>query len=100
MTLKLHQMRTTLNIEDEALKVIREYARKHGISQGQAVSDLVQRGAENVPKFKMKNGWVILEAAPGTPPLTNELLDQWELEDYDDEYRRVMALLKSSSGQN
>jgi hypothetical protein len=28
---------------------------------------------------------------PGTPPITNELLDQWEQEDYDEEFRRAMS---------
>ena len=85
-------MRTTLNIEEEALAVIREYAGKRGISQWQAVSELVQRGAGSLPKFKMKNGWVILEQPAGSPPLTNELLDKWEQEDYDEEYRRLISL--------
>ena len=48
-------------------------------------------GADGARKFKKKNGWVILDHPPGAPPLTNELLDQWEREDYDEEYRRAFS---------
>ena len=84
-------MRTTLNIEDDALLVIKKYAEDRDISMGQAASDLVHRGAENVPQFKKKNGWVIFDSPPGTPPLTNETLDKWEEEDYEEEHRRAFS---------
>lgn len=84
-------MRTTLNIEDEALLVIKKYAEERKISLGQAASDLVHRGAESLPKFKMKNGWVVFELPPGTRPLTNEILDKWEEEDYVEEHRRAFS---------
>ena len=84
-------MRTTLNIEEEALLVIKKYAEVREISLGQAASDLVHRGAESVPRFKMKNGWVIFELPPGTPPITNEMLDEWEQEEYGEEYRRALS---------
>jgi hypothetical protein len=82
-------MRTTLNIDDDALAALREYAEKHRLSLGEAASDLISRGVEATPKFKKKNGWVILDLPSGAPPLTNELLDQWEKEDYEEEYRRA-----------
>ena len=53
-----HQMRTTLNIEEEALLEIKKYAENRQISLGQATSDLVHRGAEAIAKPRMKNGWV------------------------------------------
>jgi len=84
-------MRTTLNIEEDALTVIKKYAEERDISLGQATSDLVQRGAENLPKFKMKNGWVIFDFPPGTPPLTNEMIEKWEEEDNEDEYQRAIS---------
>ena len=84
-------MRTTLNIDDGALMMIKKYADERDLSLGQAASDLVQRGAENLPEFKMKNGWVQFELPPGTPPLTNEMLDEWEKADYDEEFRRAFS---------
>ena len=84
-------MRTTLNIEDDALLVIKKYAEERDISLGQAASDLVQRGAESLPQFKMKNGWVVFDIPPGTPPLSNERLDEWKNEEYEEEYRRAIS---------
>lgn len=84
-------MRTTLNLDEDALLVIRKYAEERDISFGQAASDLVHRGAENIPQFKMKNGWVIFDVPPGTPPMTNEMLAEWEREDYEEEYRSALS---------
>ncbi len=84
-------MRTTLNIENDALMVIRKYAEERDLSLGQAASDLVHRGAESLPKFSIKNGWALLEPAPESPPLTLELMQQWENEDNDEEYRRAIS---------
>jgi hypothetical protein len=41
-------------------------------------------GDEDLPEFKMKNGWVQFELPPGTPPLTNEKLEEWETADQDE----------------
>jgi hypothetical protein len=84
-------MRTTLNIEDDALLVIRKYAEQREISLGQAASDLVHRGAELLPRFKTKNGWVVFEHPPGTAPLTNEMLDEWEKTEHEEEHRRAFS---------
>jgi hypothetical protein len=83
-------MRTTLNIEDGALSVIKKYAEERHVSLGQAASDLVHRGAESLPRFKTKNGWVQFELPPGSPPLTMELMEKWENEDYEEEYQRAI----------
>jgi len=84
-------MRTTLNIEDEALAVIKKYAEERHVSLGQAASDLVHRGAESLPQFETRNGWALLELPPGSPPLTMELMDKWENEDYEEEYQRAIS---------
>jgi hypothetical protein len=82
-------MRTTLNIEDAAFGQIKKYAEERGVSLGRAASDLVHRGAESLPKFKMKNGWVILERPPGSPPITSEYLEKIKQQEEEDEYRRA-----------
>jgi hypothetical protein len=84
-------MRTTLNIEDEALATLRKYAEDRHLSLGQAASDLISRGAEAVPKFKKKNGWVILDLPPGQPPLTTERVKQIQEEFDEEEYQRAMS---------
>ena len=84
-------MRTTLNIEPDALVAIRKYAEERAISMGQAASDLVHRGAETVPQFKMKNGWVLFDLPPGAPPLTSEVVHQREKAEYEEEFRRAVS---------
>jgi len=84
-------MRTTLNIDDEALSAIKKYAGDRQISLGQAASDLVNRGAQSLPEFKTKNGWVVFDLPPGAPPLTSEMLDDWEKTDYEEEHRRAFS---------
>jgi hypothetical protein len=41
-------MRITINIEDQAHALLKEYAREHKISMGQALSVLVKRGAQSI----------------------------------------------------
>ena len=84
-------MRTTLNIEDDALSVIRKYAGEREISLGQAASDLIQRGAESLPRFETKNGWVVFELPAGEPALTNETLAEWERAEHEEEHRRALS---------
>jgi hypothetical protein len=84
-------MRTTLNIEDEALSAIRKYANERGSSPGQAASDLVHRGARSLPQFKTKNGWVVFELPPGTPQITGEKLGEWEKAEHTEEHRRAFS---------
>ena len=84
-------MRTTLNMDDDALLAIKKYACHRRISLGQAASDLVHRGVESLPQFKMKNGWVVFELPTGTPPLTNETLDAWEKAEGYEEHRRAFS---------
>ena len=55
------------------------------ISVGQAAS------GQSVPQFKMKNGWVIFDVPAGTPPITNQTLDEWEAAEYQEEYRRAFS---------
>ncbi len=84
-------MRTTLNIEDEVLSTLKEYAEKRDLSLGQAASDLINLGVESLPKFKIKNGFALLERPAGSPPITPEMLTAAENAEYVEEYRRAMS---------
>jgi hypothetical protein len=50
-----------LNIDEDALLVIKRYAEERELSLGRAASDLIHRGAESIPQFNSKNGWVIFD---------------------------------------
>jgi hypothetical protein len=51
-----------------------------------------QAADEDLPEFKMKNGWVQFELPPGTRVLTNEKLEELETADYEEEFRRAFSL--------
>ena len=58
-------MRTTLNIDDEALRAARELAVQHRISLGDATSFLIKRGLSvSLPHIE-KNGFALFNVEPG-----------------------------------
>lgn len=73
-------MRTTLSLQDDAVKVIREYAKRRRLSLGQAASELVRRGARCQLGIREKNGLAIFDTPDDFPVITSErvreLLDE------------------------
>lgn len=84
-------MRTTINIEDDAIVMIKNYAQEREISLGQAASDLIHRGVESLPRFAMKDGWVVFDLPPGSPALTSDAVAAAEEADYLEEHRRAFS---------
>jgi len=84
-------MRTTLNIEDEAVAQLKKYAEERHLSLGQAASDLIQLGIQSIPVFKKRNGFALLELPPGSPEITSEMVAAIINEGYEEEYRRAMS---------
>jgi hypothetical protein len=41
--------------------------------------------------LSMRRHRYVFELPPGTPPLTNEVLDEWEKADQEEEYRRAFS---------
>ena len=71
--------------------MIKQYAGERAISLGQAASDLVHRGAGTLPRFEMKNGWVVFSLPQDAAPLTNEALEELEASDYEQEYTGALS---------
>jgi hypothetical protein len=73
-------MRTTLNLDEDVLRVARRVAQERGQSLGQVVSDYFRKALEprGVPESE-RNGIPLLPRRPGsrpvTPDLVRELLD-------------------------
>lgn len=68
-------MRTTLDIDDEALRAARALAAADGVSLGAAVSELVRRGL--VPprqETRKRNGFPLVSRADGDHVITDELV--------------------------
>jgi hypothetical protein len=73
-------MRTTLSLQDDAVKVIRAYAKRRRVSLGKAAFELVRRGARYQVGIQRVNGLVIFDVPDNFPLITNqrvrELLDE------------------------
>jgi hypothetical protein len=73
--------RTTLTIEDDAMGVAREYAARHHVTLGEAISDLVRRAAERPLVTDLKSGLTVVRLPERSPRVTSErvakVADEW-----------------------
>ncbi|HEY0757626.1 MAG TPA: hypothetical protein VGD59_00025 [Acidisarcina sp.] len=75
-------MRTTLSIDDDALKIAKQYAAANGSGLGKAVSELVKRAV--APPLKMrplKSGFFVYDLRYGKPvtsQMVKDLQDETE----------------------
>lgn len=73
-------MRTTLNLDDDALALVREYSEKRSIALGKAASELLRKGAASPTPTRLVNGFVIFDIPPGGPKITKERIKELESE--------------------
>ncbi|MGA2761692.1 MAG: hypothetical protein ABSF08_15400 [Candidatus Cybelea sp.] len=48
-------MRVTLKLDDDVVKILREYSRRCSVTLGKAASELIVRAASVPPKIKLVN---------------------------------------------
>lgn len=65
-------MRTTLSLEDDALREVRQYARINHLSLGKAASALIRRGVRYRLGTRMLNGLPVFDAPDEFPVITSE----------------------------
>jgi len=67
-------MRTTLNIDDDVLDLLREYAQARSLAAGKAASELMRRGLEAPVHTRLVHGFhtVVLPGKPGRPKVSSE----------------------------
>ena len=68
--------RTTLQLEDDAMKVARAHAARHGLSLSQAVSELVKRGVDRPLLTEERNGLRVIRLRRRSPKVTTALIDR------------------------
>ena len=69
-------MRTTINLEDDALALAKAYARARALKLGPAISELIRRGNEaKLPLRKVKGAWVY-DLPADTPKVTARQVQQ------------------------
>ena len=69
-------MRTTLSLQDDALKIIRAHAKQRRLSLGTAASELVRRGARYQLGTRKVNGIAVFDTPDDFPPITIERVKQ------------------------
>ena len=68
----MRTMRTTLNLDDDALKILREYSETRSLALGKAASELVRRGASAPVQMQMVNGFCTVVLPKGGKKITSE----------------------------
>jgi hypothetical protein len=68
--------RTTLKLEDDALRVAKVHASRHRISLGEAVSELVRQAADRPLATETRNGLKIVRLGRRSPRVTTALVDK------------------------
>ena len=73
-------MRTTLNLEDDAIATAQAYARARALKLGQAVSELIRRGSSGKTAMKQVDGVWVFDLPTDAPKVTalqvKQLLDE------------------------
>lgn len=72
----VYMARTTLKLEDDAMKVARAHAAHHRLTLGQAVSDLVRKAAERPLATEERNGLRVVSLSRRSPKVTDALVDR------------------------
>ena len=67
--------RTTLMLEDDAVKVAKAHAARHKLTLGQAVSDLVKQGAERPLVTEERSGLRVVQLTRRSPKVTTALVE-------------------------
>jgi hypothetical protein len=68
--------RTTLQLEDDAMKVAKAYAERHRLTLGQAVSDLLRRAAERPLVTEERSGLRVLRLNRRSPKISAARVDE------------------------
>jgi hypothetical protein len=65
-----------LQLEDDALKAARAHAERHGLTLGQAVSELVRRAAERPLVTDERSGLRVVRLHSRSPKVTTGRIEQ------------------------
>ena len=73
-------MRTTLNLDDDALDLARQYAESRSLALGKAASELMRKGAASATPTRLVNGFVVFDVPADSPQITSERVRELESE--------------------
>jgi hypothetical protein len=73
-------MRTTLNLDDDALELVRRYSQSRPVALGKAASELIRKGFSSPTPTRIVNGIVVFDVPPDSPSITSERVKELESE--------------------
>ncbi len=73
-------MRTTLNLADDALKILRVYSESRSVALGKAASVLVRKAAASPTPTRVVNGFVVFDIPSDGPKISSERVKELESE--------------------
>ena len=71
-------MRTTINLDDDVVQLVKQYAESRGVGLGKAVSELVRRGITASLPTCTVNGLLVFDLPPDSPRITTRKVRQLE----------------------
>jgi len=69
-------MRTTLNLDDDVLELLKDYAENRSVALGKAASELVRRGLEAPVQTRVINGFHAVVLPANSPTVTSNKVKQ------------------------
>lgn len=74
-------MRTTLSLDDDVFRVVKDYAENRSLALGKAVSELVRRGLSAPPKTRKVNGLLVFDVPQDSEVVTSELVKRLDADE-------------------
>jgi negative regulator of replication initiation len=69
-------VRTTLNLDDDVVGLLKDYAESRSVALGKAASDLMRRGLTAPMQTRMVNGFCTIVLPEDSPVVTSERVKQ------------------------
>jgi hypothetical protein len=69
-------MRTTLNLDDDVVELLKGYAETRSLALGRAASELVRRGLEAPVQTRLVNGFHTVVLSENSAKVTSETIKQ------------------------
>jgi len=77
----IYGMRTTVNLDDDVLQMVKKYAESRSLGMGKAVSELVRRGISAPRPTRSVNGLKVFDLPADSPPVTTRAVRRLEAEE-------------------
>jgi hypothetical protein len=73
-------MRTTLNLDDDVVEMVRQYSEARSVALGKAASELVRKGFTTPTPTRIVNGLVVFDLPRDSPGIASERVKQLQSE--------------------